>query len=99
MSQTVVVFVEELHFEPLFSLTINADDMLAHWIITHNYIRTAFETKQILNPEAYIGKDLKNTAIQKFNCCIRLVNFIVGLLITAISVCYYFAKKWRSDLL
>ena len=80
-----------LHFLPLFSYLINADDMLVHWIITQNYIKTAFETKQVLNPETYIIKGRENPALKQFQSRMKILHVFVVLLIMGIAACYYFA--------
>jgi hypothetical protein len=60
--------------------------MLVHWLITQTYIKVAFETKQLVNPEVYLGNRKHLADVKKFRRCMKIINMVVILVIIVIGV-------------
>jgi hypothetical protein len=71
-----------------------------HWIITQTYFRVSFETRLLLDKKTYTDGAKQKEVATKMRCRLTYANIIAGLIIVAISACYYYyCRKYDISLI
>ena len=78
-----------LYFTSL--IVSNTFSFFGHWVIAQTYIRVAFETTQLLDPEVYLNDRSKIQKVDRFNLIMKIANGTVLILTIVLNVLFYIA--------
>ena len=69
---------------PILTALILVFDLEIHWLISKTYLKVAFDTKQLLDPDVYFKNEKKMSGIDRFRWRLKVANVLVHL--TAIGI-------------